>query len=668
MLSHGVWVGRFGADSSVVGRTISIGGQQLAVVGILPASFALRTPAYAGYAADIEVWTPLRIDVSLFTRPRRRDLDSDNTGIVIARLAPDATFDRAQSAMTAVASAQREQFPSYHEAGIEIEVVPLQEDLVAEAKPALIALQGAVGLVLLIACINVATMLAARGSGRRQELAVRTALGAGRGRLIRQLLSEALVIATIAGIVGIAFAALATSTMNRMSAVVLPAGTAIRIDAPVLAITILVSLAAAVIAGVMPAVVFSAKHFTHALGERSSSGDLMQSRIGRTLIVAQLALSVALLAGAGLLLRSFGELHRVEPGFDPNGLVVFNLDLAGANLGGPAARATFVSGLEERVRQLPGVEAIGLTNAVPLSGAEWSQPYGLPGETEAEWERNSADFRMITSEYFTTMGIGLMAGRMFTAEENVMERERVVIVDRKLARNIDPSGDVLGQHIGFPLDGAPISARIVGIVDNVRHTSLRSEGRETIYVPYRQEASRSVAMAVRTSRDVQSLATALQGELRTINALVPVFDFTLMEAHVNNALAPTRFVMTLVAAFAALSLVLAASGLYGLLSFAVLQRKRELGVRLALGAVERDIVGLVVRGGMLLVLVGLAVGIPASIITSRALTLLLYTVSPWDPLTLLTVGVLLTAVAALACYIPARRASRIDPMTALRVE
>ena len=668
MLSHGVWVGRFGADSSVVGRNISIGRQQLAVVGVLPASFALRTPAYAGYAADIDVWTPLRIDVSLFSRPRRRDLDSDNTGIVIARLAPGATFDRAQSAMTAVASAQREQSPSYREAGVEIEVVPLQDDLVAQAKPALLALQGAVGLVLLIACINVATMLAARGSSRRQELAVRTALGAGRGRLIRQLLSEALVIAAIAGIVGIILAAFATGALSRIGAVALPAGTAIRVDAPVLAITILVSLAAALLAGVMPAVFFSAKRFTHALGERSSSGGLMQSRIGRALVVSQLALSVALLAGAGLLLRSFGELHRVEPGFDPNGLVMFQIDLAGASLGGPAARAAFVSDLEERVRQLPGVEAIGLTNAVPLSGTEWSQPYGLPGETEAEWERNSADFRMITSEYFTTMGIGFVAGRTFTAEEDVMERERIVIVDRTLATNIDPSGDVLGRRIGFPLDGAPISAEIVGIVENIRHTSLRSEGRETIYVPYRQEASRSVAMAVRTSRDVRSLATALQGELRTIDAMVPVFDFTLMETHVNNALAPTRFVMTLVAGFAVLSLVLAASGLYGLLSFAVLQRKRELGVRLALGAVERDIVALVVRGGMLLVLAGLAVGIPVSLITSRALTRLLYTVSPWDPLTLLAVGVLLTAVAALACYVPARRAGRIDPMRALRVE
>jgi ABC-type antimicrobial peptide transport system permease subunit len=233
---------------------------------------------------------------------------------------------------------------------------------------------------------------------------------------------------------------------------------------------------------------------------------------------------------------------------------------------------------------------------------------------------------------------------------------------------IDPSGDVLGRRIGFPLDGAPIVAEVVGIVASVRHTSLQTEGRETIYVPYRQEASRSVAMAVRTSRDVRSLAATLHGELMALDAGVPVFDFTLMQAHVDNALAPTRFVMALVAVFAMLSLVLAASGLYGLLAFAVHQRTRELGVRLALGATERQIVGLVVRGGMLLVFVGLAVGIPASLLTSRALTQLLYAVSPTDPLTLLAVGVTLTAVAALACYIPARRASRIDPMTALRVE
>jgi predicted permease len=669
LLSHGLWLTRFGGDSAVVGKSVTVNGQMQTVLGVLPQSFALRTPPDVGFATDVDLWTPLGVDLRMFRRQdRRRDLDSDNTGVAVARLTPGATFVTAQSAMDAVAAQQRELMPAYQKAGTRITVVPLAADLVAYTKPALLALQGAVVIVLLIACMNVATMLAARGSSRRRELAIRAALGAGRGRLIRQLLTETLVIALVAAVLGVGIAASMTPTIATMSAAALPAGTVIEANATVLVFTVLVSVIAAVISGVVPAVVYSDRPSTDSLRERNSSGGPIQTRFGRTLVVAQIALSVALLAGAGLLLKSFSQLQRVDPGFDPDRLMVFNINVASASLRGPADRALFVRDLEQRVRALPGIEAVGLTNAIPLSGTEWTQPYGLEGESEAEWERNSADFRMITSQYFNALGIRLVAGRGFTPEEDVSERERVAIVDAALADKIDPTGDVIGRRIGFPLDGAPIWAEIVGVVDRVRHASLFQEGRETIYVPYRQEASRSVAMAIRTSRDVESVAAGLRSELRALNTRVPVFDFTLMQTRVDNALAPNRLVLFLVAVFAGIALTLAASGLYGLLSFAVHQRTRELGVRLALGAGRRDVVAFVLRNGMILVAAGLLVGIPASILTSRALEGLLYSVTPSDLLTLLAVTVVLGGVAALACYAPARRASRVDPMVALRLE
>jgi len=669
ILSYGLWQTRFGGDSAVVGKSVIVNGQMQTVVGVLPKSFALRTPPDVGFATDVDVWTPLRVDVSLFRRvDRLRDLDSDNTGIAIARLTPGATFAVAQSAMDAVAERERELIPAYRESATGLSVEPLAADLVAYARPALLALQGAVGIVLLIACMNVATMLAARGSSRRRELAVRAALGASRGRLIRQLLTETLMISIVAGVLGVGMAALMTPTVAHLSAVALPADTAMSVNAPVLAFSVLVSIIAAVVAGVVPAVVHSARQGADVLRERDSSGNPIQTRFGRVLVAVQIALSVALLAGAGLLLKSFAELQRVNPGFDPDRLITFNINLSSPSLRGPGDRALFVRDIERRVQASPGVEAIGLTNAIPLSGVEWTQPYGLDSETEAEWERNSADFRMITSQYFKAMGIRLLAGRAFTPEEDVSERERVAIVDAALANKIDPTGAVIGRRIGFPLDGAPIWAEIVGVVDRVRHSSLLHEGRETIYVPYRQEASRSVAMAVRTSGDVERVAADLRRELQSLEVRVPVFDFTLMETRVDDALAPNRFVLFLVTVFAAIALVLAASGLYGLLSHAVHQRTRELGVRMALGAGKRDVVGFVLRDGMVLVAVGLLAGIPASIVTSRALKSLLYSVTPGDHFTLVAVTVVLAAVAALACYIPAQRASRVDPMVALRLE
>ncbi len=669
VLSHGLWLTRFGGDSAVVGRKVTANGQMHTVIGVLPQSFALHAPPDVGFALDVDLWTPLRVELSSFRRvTRRRDLDSDNTGLTVARLTTGATFAEAQSAMDAVAARQRELIPAYREAGMGISVTPLATDLVAHVKPALLALQGAVALVLLIACMNVATMLAARGSSRRRELAIRAALGAGQGRLMRQLLTETLLLVTVAALLGVGMAALVTPTVHQLSGLVLPAGNKISVNAVVLAFTVVISIATAVVAGVVPALVYSGRHSADSLRERDSSGDPTRTRFGRVLVIAQIALSVALLAGAGLLLKSFAELRRVDPGFDPDDLITFNINLANPSLPGPRDRALFVGDLEQRLRGLRGVQAVGLTNAIPLSGVEWTQPYGIAGEPEAEWERRNADFRMITSEYLAALGIRLLAGRAFTPEEDVSERERVAIVDVTLANRIDPSGAVIGRRIGFPLDGAPVWAEIVGVVDRVRHSSLLHGGRETIYVPYRQEASRGVSIAVRTSRDMESVASELRGELRGLDVMVPVFDFTLMKTRVDDMLAPNRFALFLVALFAGIALALAASGLYGLLSYAVRQRTRELGVRLALGAARRDVVGVVLGHGMVLVALGLLVGIPASIFTSRALNSLLYSVRPADNLTLLAAAVVLSGVAALACYIPAYRASRVDPMEVLRLE
>jgi predicted permease len=672
VLSHGLWQRRFGGDPGAVGRVVRLSGAPMTIVGVLPADFELLLPPGAGLARDADAWTPLRIPLASFRRAEGlRDQDSDNTGAVIARLTPGVSLERARAEMETIAARQRSEIPYYGNADMRIELATIQDDAVRHAKPALLALLGAVGFVLLIACLNLANLLLARGATRRTEMALRSTLGASRSRLLRQVLTEGALLAAVGAMLGVLVAVWGIDLLLAVGPEDLPGVGDVGVDGSVLAFTLASTAAAAILFGAAPAWALAWRPHAEALKESGSrGGGGRRSRLRRGLVITEIAMSLALLAGAGLMLRSFAHLQRVDPGFEPAGLLTFQVTLPGTSIGGPSARAAFMNRLEEGIRHLPGVESVGLVGGLPLSGVVFTQPYGLEGSSEADWSRNEANFRVATAEYFEAMGTRLLSGRVFTPAENVIEDERVVIVDAELARRVSPAGSAVGRQIGVPLDGSPVWATIVGVVESVRFEDLRRQGRETIYAPYRQEASRTVTIAVRSHGEPSGHISPIRrvaGELET-GTPIPVYGFRSMEDYVGRALAPTRFTLTLLALFAGVALVLAAVGLFGVISYAVSQHTREFGVRMALGARATQVLRQVLLGGLALASLGVGLGLALALATSRALSTLLFGVTRTDALTYAVVALLLIAIATIACWIPARRAATVEPAVALRHE
>jgi predicted permease len=670
LLAHSLWRDRYAEDASIVGRTIRLSGASMVVVGVLPREFELLLPPGTGLATDIDVWTPLATPLAAFERPEGlRDQDSDNTGVVIGRLARSASLTRARDRASAIAAAQRDRIPFYAEADLQIDVLPLRDEAVRQARPTIAALMGAVVMVLLIACMNVANLLLARGVDRRGEMAVRSAIGAGRGRLIRQVLAEGSLLALAGVVLGLLLAAWGVQALLAMGPENLPRAGEVDFDGTVLAFALLTTAGAALLFSMAPALVMARDA---AAGVRGASARVPGRRWGtsRALVVAELSMSFALLVGAGLMFRTTGNLARVEPGFEPDGLLTFSVTLPGATVGGPAARAEFFDRLERRIRDLPGVEAVGLVGGLPLGGTVWRQPYGHEGSDPLEWSRNEANFRVISAEYFRAMGTRLLAGRAFTPQENLHEDDRVAIIDAKLADRVAPGGDAVGRTIGFPLDGDPVWATVVGIVEDVRFQDLRDAGRESIYVPYRQEASRTVSLAVRTDGDPAALISRIRDAAREVAGatVIPVYEFREMREYVDRALAPARFALTLVGVFAALALALAAVGLAGVVSYAVGRRTREFGIRIALGATGADILGGVLREGVALAVVGIAGGVVVTAAGATAVRGLLFGVGGLDLPTYVAVALAMVAVTLAASWLPARQAASVEPFAALKQE
>jgi putative ABC transport system permease protein len=672
VLSHALWQRRFGGDPGAIGRVIRLSGAPMTVVGVLPPEFELLLPPGVGLAREADAWTPLRVPLASFRRAEGlRDQDSDNTGAVIGRLAPGVTLERARAEMEAIAARQRGEVPYYRNADMRIQLAPIQDDAVRHARPALLALLGAVGFVLLIACLNIANLLLARGTKRQAEMALRSTLGASRARLVRQVLTEGGLLATLGAICGILIAIWGVDLLLAIGPRDLPGVGEVGVNGAVLAFTLASTAAAAVLFSVAPAWALAWRTKAETLKEAGPrGGGGRRGRLRRGFVVTEIALSIALLVGAGLMFRSFARLQRVDLGFEPAGLLTFQVTLPGASIGGPGARAAFMSRLEGGVRRVPGVRSVGLVGGLPLSGVVFTQPYGLEGSSEAGWSRNEANFRVVTAEYFQAMGTRLLSGRLFTAAENVIEDERVVIVDAKLARRVSPEGSAVGRRIGVPLDGDPVWATIVGVVEDVPFQDLRRAGRETIYAPYRQEASRTVTMAVRVDGAPAGLIPAIRraaSELET-DTPIPLHGFRSMEEYVGHALAPTRFALALLSLFAGLALVLAIVGLFGVISYAVSQNTREFGVRMALGANAKQVLRQVLFGGLALAGLGGALGLLLALATSRALSTLLFGVTGTDALTYAVVVLVLVGVAGLACWVPARRAASLEPAVALRHE
>ncbi len=663
LVGHDLWQRRYGGDSSLVGRTIMVDGISHVVVGILPAGFSLLLPAEAFLVTDAEVWAPLQYDYG--NAPPR-----NFTGFtVFGRLRSGLTWDQAQAEMDLIAGQLRSEHPVHAASNLRIRVVPLHRDVVKHARPALVVLMGAVGLVLLIACANVANLLLARATAREGEFALRAALGASRWAMVRQLLAESGLLAVAGAALGLAVTFWAMALLRALRPANLPRLGEIQVDMTVLAFALLVSLATVVVFGLVPALRAAAVDPQASLqsGARGSAGAERQ-RMRDVLIVAEVALSVVLLVGAGLLTRSFLALQQVRPGYDATDVLTFQLSMPSSRYSDDATRLEFSRRLENQLSALPGVRKVGQVSKLPLTGSGPLQPFAFNEETASQWESVTADERSVSPGYFEAVNARLLAGRSFT-DRDVAGTPPLVIVDETLARMAWPGENAVGKRLQVQPTGTPDGfVEIVGVVEHMRINSLSRATLPQIYSPIAQSPEVNIAFVIETSVDPAGLAPSVRRVVSELDKNLPVTRLLPMSGYVSEGLAQARFNLILMAALGGIALTLAAVGIFGVISYAVSQRTREFGIRMALGENPMHTRLSVVLRGMRLVALSLGLGLLASYGLSRLLAGLLYSVSPSDPLTFAGISLVLGVVALLACYLPARRATRVDPAIALRSE
>jgi len=676
VLSHKLWQRAFGGDPNIIGRNITLSGESYAVVGVMPARF--QFPPF--WSTRAEMWAPLDL--------RSRVTDRRGGSLrVFARLKPGVTLQQAQAEIDAMNKQLALAYPEV-DTGLNIRVEPLNEKVVGNIRRALLVLSGAVGFVLLIACANVACLLLARAAARQREAAVRVALGAGRWRIVRQLLTESLLLSLSGAALGMLLAVWGVEWLTALLAgnsssfsVRLPRLNEIRIDAAALGFTFAVSLATSLLFGLAPALAASKPDLNQTLKEsgRGTSGG--RRRLRETLVVAELALALVMLIGAGLLMNSFLKLQAVDPGFNPRDVLTMTVSLAGASQYVGPAREAFYRQLTDRLTALPGVESASAINHLPLAGDWWGTSLAIEGRPlPPPGQEVIVIFRVSRPGYFQTMGIPLRAGRDFT-ERDTPDAPGVAIINETLARRHWPSEDPIGKRV--TLDGPRDNSRppqwltVVGVVKDVKQNSWTDAPSNEIYIPFQHSRSffrgtaghyTSMTLVIRTSVEPQSLAAAAQETVRSLDRNLPVSGVATMDQVIADTLWQPRFNLRLIGIFAALAMTLAAIGLYGVMSYSVAQRAREVGLRMALGAQRGDVMKLVVGQGMKLAFAGVALGLLASAALTRLMEKLLFEVSATDFSTFALIAVLLTIVALLACWIPARRATKVDPMVALRCE
>jgi putative ABC transport system permease protein len=668
MLSYGLWQRRFGGDPGVIGRTIQMDGWGSVVVGVLPPTFRIYLPADAAMPTNVDAWGVLPVNISEFAR--------DGAWLtVVTRLRDGVTLEQAQQEMDAVATRLREVHPFHKTQNMHIRVNGLHRDVVSHARPALLALLGAVGFVLLIACANIANLLLVRATERGREIAVRAAVGSGRGRIIAQMLVESAVLSWAGAVLGVLLAWQGIRLITALSPGNLPRVEAAAIDLAALLYTAGAACVAAIVFGLAPALRAVAGNLADALRDRGSdTGGVRGNKLRSALVVLEVALSLVLLIGAGLMVRSFAQIQRVDPGFDARNVVTFNAPLQFLKYLTSAKRANFANELADRLQAIPGVERVGGVTPLPLAGGEQYSvgSYGRVGGSDDAYRANKADYKAVLPGYFEAMKIKQLSGRTFERLDNREEALDVAIIDRKLAKRVfgeeDPLGaDLLVDHFNektFSLERLPV--RIVGVVENVRSASLAAESRETIYVPYVFNSFLPLTYVVRTAADPASLITRIRAEAAAMDPDVPIAELSTLGSYVSNAMSQTRFLLALIGAFAALALGLASLGLYGVISYSAKQRTREIGVRVAFGATERDVMRLILRQGLVVALAGIALGLAGAAALTRVVSTFLVGVSAIDPITFAGVPALLFGLAIVASFVPARRAGRVDPNVALR--
>jgi putative ABC transport system permease protein len=657
VITHSLWQRRFGGDPNILNKTITINSITRTVVGVMPERF--------NFPKGAEVYAPLPMT------PELMKSRGDHSYYVLGRLKPGASIPGAQAELDNITARLEQQFPETNK-GWGATIFPIVADTVRTYDTALWIMMGAVGFVLLIACANVANLMLARASGRQKEIALRTALGASRWRIVRQLLTESLIVALIGGALGVligfwgidALRAANPAEASRFA----PGWYQLGINAPVLLFTLGLSVVSGIVFGLVPALQASRTNLNDSLKEGGRQTSASSHRLRSSLVVFEFALSLVLLVGAGLLTRSFLALVKTDPGFNPDHVLTMNLMLPAAKYKDQPARAAFYNDLVQRVKTQPGVESAAVVNYLPLGGANSSDSYLVEGEPEpAPGDENDGRYRVATPDYFRTMGISIVRGRGFTDQDKA-GAPPVVIVNEAFVRKHWPGADPIGKRIRFygPLERAPWM-QVVGVLADVKH-ELNLAVTPEYYLPHAQNPWNAMVLVAKTSVEPGSLAGALRQQVWAIDKDQPVFDVKTMQEVRSTSVAVYSFSSVMLGIFAFVALLLASIGIYGVMAFAVTQRTQEIGIRIALGARSVDVLKLVVKHGMKLALLGMVIGLAGSWAVTRFIEKLLVGVEATDLLTFSVVSVCLLVAAFVACYLPARRATKVDPLVALRYE
>jgi putative ABC transport system permease protein len=655
VLSYGLWQRRFGADEKAIGSKVTISGESATVVGVMPAGF--------DYPDQSELWVPFPLNAAAERRDNRY-LE------VVGRLKPGVTVQRAQAEMDTINQRLAQAYPETN-SGSSVVVTNLRDRLVGAMRASLLLLLGAVAFVLLIACANVANLLLARATARQKEIAVRTALGASRLRIIRQLLTESVLLSFIGGALGLGLSVWLTRLLIAISPANSPRFDEIRIDGRAFLFTLAITVLTALVFGMAPALQMSRPDLNETLKEsgRSGAGGERHNRLGSLLIVSEIALSFMLLVGAGLLIKSFMRLRDVSPGFNPSNVLTMRLAATPGKYARGEPRAQLFRQVVERIKTVPGVQSAGAVLSLPLRGDTFNvgRSFIREGRPATPEESANASYLVITPDYFRALQIPLKQGRAFT-DQDTDQGPKVLIVNETMARKLWSGENPVGRRITIWRD-EKFAREIVGVVGDTK-PALDTDAGPQMYVPYAQDANwSSLTLALRTtSNDPANLAPAVRNEIRSFDKSLPVYNVKTMNDVVGVSVAPRRTPMLLFSAFAATALLLSMIGIYGVTAYYVTQRTHEIGIRMALGAQIGDVLKLVLKRGLTLASIGIIIGLAGALALTRLITTLLFDVKPVDTVTFVTVSFCLIAIALLACYLPARRATKVDPLVALRYE
>jgi len=656
VISRALWERSFGKDAAIIGAPVTLSGMSFTIIGVIGSGLQHVGGDYHSlpHGGNVDVWWPLTMD------PKVRTSHFLNA---IARLKPGITREQAEARMNVIAQQLEEQHAE--DKDWRISIVPLRDEIVGGAQTMLLILFGAAGFVLLIACVNIANLLLATATARQKEIAVRTALGAGRLRLVRQMLTESLLIAVGGGVAGLLVATWGIEALVALGPKQIPRLHMLSLDWRTFAFALTASLLTGALFGLAPALQISKVNLNESLkeGGRGSSGGSRHNRLRGLLVIAEVSLAFVLLIGAGLLMRTFFYLQNVDPGFNPERVLTATIDLPGARYSTGRKAFSFYRELIGRLAALPGVQGAAATSDLPWTGYDENTSFGIEGRQFSDDEYPSAQYHFATPDYFRTLGIPLLAGRFFSEADDA-DAPRVIVINKSMADRYWPDADAVGKRVRLWGE----TRMIAGIVGDLKDSPGELRAKPGFFFPVNQQAQSGLVLVVRTERDPMSLLAAMRSEIAALDKELPLSDARTLEQIASAAVARTRFTMLLLSVFAGVALLLATVGIYGVVSYSVTQRTHEIGIRVALGAQRRDVIGLVARQGMTLALTGMGAGLAAALVLTRVMSSLLFGVSAADPITFAGIAGLLMGVALGACFVPARRAMKMDPMVALRHE